>query len=98
MTTHELGFYSCHSYRVWAAVLLHEAGQDGDVIRIRLRWLSEAYRVYLRNTNKTAELDNQALEGNANEIAFELNERELTVTQTNDIEIDDEMGDLEGND
>jgi hypothetical protein len=95
MTAHELSFFSCHSFRVWAAVLLHEAGQDGDVIRIRLRWLSEAYRVYLRNTEKTADLHNKALESNADELLLELSSQELPILPTQEVDIDNEMGELE---
>lgn len=97
MTMQELSYYSCHSYRVWAAVLLHEAGQDGDVIRIRLRWVSEAYRVYLRNTSKTAELHNKALDENTKEILFELDSEELNVT-TSEVQQDNEMGELNDDD
>jgi hypothetical protein len=52
--------HSCHSLRVW--VLLHEAGKDGDYIRVRLRWLSEAYRVYLRDTALMAQFHTKALQ------------------------------------
>jgi hypothetical protein len=34
MTEEELSYYSCHSFRAWAAVLLSEAGKDGDYIKI----------------------------------------------------------------
>ena len=53
--------YSCHSLRVWAAVLLHEAGMLPDFIKKRLRWLGESYRVYLRDTFKTSQQHNDAL-------------------------------------
>jgi len=57
----ELMLYSCHSLRVWAAVLLHEAGKLPDFIKKRLRWLGESYRVYLRDTLKTSQQHNEAL-------------------------------------
>ena len=57
----ELMLYSCHSLRVWAAVLLHEAGMLPDFIKKRLRWLGESYRVYLRDTQKTSQQHNEAL-------------------------------------
>jgi len=57
----ELMLYSCHSLRVWAAVLLHEAGKLPDFIKKRLRWLGESYRVYLRDTLKTGQQHNDAL-------------------------------------
>ena len=35
-----------------AAVLLHEAGKDGAFIKLRIRWLSDCFHVYLRNTQR----------------------------------------------
>ena len=46
----ELQLISVHSIRVEAAVILHEAGKDGPYIKLRLRWLSNCFEVYLRNT------------------------------------------------
>ena len=50
ITDEELSLYSCHSIRVTACVLLHEAGKDGTYIKLRLRWKSECFQIYLRNT------------------------------------------------
>ena len=58
----ELLLYSCHSLRVWACVERYEAGKSPDFIKKRLRWLSEAYRVYQRDTVKTNEQHNDALQ------------------------------------
>ena len=44
----ELRLFPCHSIRVMAAVLIHEAGKDGPYIKLRLRWLSDCFQVYLR--------------------------------------------------
>ena len=54
MTDKELSRFTMHSMRVLAAVLLHEAGKDVDFLKVRLRWLSESHRLYLRNTKKLA--------------------------------------------
>ena len=54
----ELKLISCHSGRVLAAVLLHEAGKGGPYIKLRLRWLSDCYEIYLRNTRKICEQHN----------------------------------------
>lgn len=59
----EINRISAHSYRVWACILLHEAGKKGDYIKKRLRWLSEAYRVYLRDSEILASQHNH---GNTN--------------------------------
>jgi hypothetical protein len=49
-TWDKLKQYSTHSLRVWACVLLNEAGKLPDYIRKRLRWLGDSFRMYLRDT------------------------------------------------
>jgi hypothetical protein len=46
----DLKLISCHSIRVKACVLLAEAGMKGWYIKLRLRWLSDCFEVYIRNT------------------------------------------------
>ena len=46
----EFSKYLAHSLRVTAAVLLHQAQKDPDYIKICLRWVSNAFQKYLRNT------------------------------------------------
>jgi hypothetical protein len=46
--------WTAHSIRVGACVALHEAGADPDFIKKRLRWESESYQLYLRNTPRLA--------------------------------------------
>ena len=46
----ELNKFSAHSFRVWACVLLDEAGKSPDFIKKWLRWLRDSYRIYLRDT------------------------------------------------
>ena len=43
----ELLNYSAHSLRVTAALLLHQAQKDPEYIKIRLRWVSNAFQEYL---------------------------------------------------
>ena len=50
----ELKLISCHTIRVYACVLLSEAGKDGPYIKLRLRWLSNCFKIYLRNTDNIA--------------------------------------------
>ena len=52
ITEADLSLISTHLMRVYACVLLHEAGKDGPYIKLRLRWLSNCFEVYLRNTDK----------------------------------------------
>jgi hypothetical protein len=41
--------YFAHSLRVWACVLLNEAGKLPDYIKKRLQWLGDSFRMYLRD-------------------------------------------------
>jgi len=50
LTKEEISRFSSHSGRVWAVVLLDEAGMNPDFIKSRLRWLGDSYRLYLRDT------------------------------------------------
>jgi len=47
----ELRLYSTHSLYVTAANLLHEVGKDGSYIKLRCRWKSDCYEIYLHNHN-----------------------------------------------
>ena len=49
-TSEELKQYSAHSLRVWACVLLDEAGKLPDYIKKRLHWLGDSFRMYLQDT------------------------------------------------
>ena len=46
----KLSQYSAHSLRVWACVLLDEAGMSPEFIMARLRWMGNSFRMYLRDT------------------------------------------------
>ena len=69
----ELMKYSCHSIRVWACVLLDEAGKSPHLIKKRLRWMGESYRVYLRDTNKIRKQHNEALQESSQNVMELLN-------------------------
>jgi hypothetical protein len=51
LTRDEIMRFSSQSGRVWAIVLLNEAGMLPDFIKSRLRWMGDSYRVYLRDTS-----------------------------------------------
>ena len=51
----DLKRWSSHSIRVSAAVALHRARFEDSYIQTRLRWKSQAFLCYLRNTHYTAE-------------------------------------------
>ncbi len=46
----DLKKYSAHFLRVWACVLLDEAGMSPSFIQKRLRWLGDLFKMYLRDT------------------------------------------------
>jgi hypothetical protein len=100
MSKKETMRFSCHSICVWACVLLYEAGKKGDYIKKRLRWLRECYRIYLRDTEKTASQHNECLRENSDLIsAMKLTQINLPNDVEYTVEEDEEMGvydDLDG--
>lgn len=93
MTKKEIMKFSCHSIRVWACVLLHEAGKKGDYIKKRLRWLSDCYRVYLRDTDTLAAQHNDCLREYDELIkAMRLTQIDLPDNVDYTVMEDDEMG------
>jgi len=71
LTEDEITRFSAHSFRVWACVLLSEAGASPDLIKSRLRWMGDSYRSYLRDTQAINEMHRDALE-KANTAIMEL--------------------------
>ncbi len=57
----ELKKFSAHSLRVWACVLLDQAGKSPSYIQQRLRWQSDSYRLYLRDTLHSSQAHCKAL-------------------------------------
>ena len=43
----ELTLLSCHSLLVWVAVLLRKTSKNEDFVKIRIKWVSKAYPLYL---------------------------------------------------
>ena len=56
-----LASISSHSLQVTACVLLAEAGMPVYFIKLRLRWISDCFEVYIRNTLKMANMHNVAI-------------------------------------
>ena len=77
----ELKLISTHSIRVYACVLLSEAGKDGPYIKLRLRWLSNCFEIYLRNTNNIADQHNAALDS----VHDRMSALAITVSNLNEI-------------
>ncbi len=46
----EIMHFLSHSLRVWAVVLLDEAGMNLNLIKTQIRWMGNSYRLYLQDT------------------------------------------------
>ena len=66
----ELRLFPYHSIRLKVIVLLHEAGKYASHIKLGLRWLSDCFQVYLRNTKLICVQHNASLK-NVNDIILE---------------------------
>ena len=70
MTKEELKRYSAHSLRVWAWVLLDEAGKSPEYIKKRLRWLEDSFQMYLRDTSIIQHQHVKALRAASQEVLY----------------------------
>jgi hypothetical protein len=68
ITKEEEQRYSAHSLRVWACVLLDEAGKSPDYIKKRLRWMGDSFRMYLRDTRVIQDQHREALRASSEEV------------------------------
>jgi hypothetical protein len=57
----EVQQYSAHLLRVWACVLLDEAGKVPDYIKKCLRWMGDSFWMYLRDTRVVQDQHHEAL-------------------------------------
>jgi hypothetical protein len=60
--------YSTHSLRVWACVLLDEAGMSPSFIQKRLRWLGDSFKMYLRDTKAIQDKHLTALQSASSDV------------------------------
>ena len=90
MTKEDLMRFSAHTFRVWACVLLDEAGQKPAFIQKRLRWLGDSYKIYLRDTQAINEQHRDALEKASKKVQELLAQNLATLPE--DCEIDTNMG------
>ncbi len=87
----ELKRFSLHSGRVWALVLLDEAGMSPDFIKSCLRWMGDLYRLYLQDTSILQQKQVDALKGDSDKIMRLLGKNQEILP---DIVLeDDNMGD-----
>ena len=57
-----------HSVRVWAVILLDEAGMNSVFIKSCLHWMGNSYRLYLRDTGVLQAKHMSALERASNDL------------------------------
>ncbi len=86
----EIMRFSSHSIRVWAVVLLHEAGMNPDFIKSQLRWMGNSYRSYLQDTAVLQTKHISALERALNDFIMLFGEN--CVTLPNTVPEDNTMG------
>lgn len=92
-----LNLISTHSGRVYAAVKLHEAGKDATYIKLRLRWESDCFLGYLRNTEVIMEQHNVALD-RAHTRMLALGAYDLPDAPAHLVPVDASLPDLEDDD
>ncbi len=90
LSADEIKHFSSHSGRVWALVLLDEAGMSSAFMTSRLRWMGESYKLYLRDTSVLQQKHVDALKNESDEVMRLLGcNRDIL---PNIIPVDDEMG------
>lgn len=97
----DLHLISTHSLRVTACVLLHEAGMDGSYIKLRLRWKSDCFEMYLRNSNRITLRHNLAITEDTNVLLraiADISSNLLPVIDMAHLTIDDSLPDLNDED
>jgi len=91
-TKEEISKISSHSGRVWALVLIDEAGKSPTFVKSRLRWLGESFRLYLRDTAIIIAQHNDALKSASKRMLALLGENLNTLP--NVVPLDNDMGNL----
>ncbi len=64
----QLTKYSAHTLRVWACVLLDEAGTNSEFIQSRQQWMGSSYKMYLRDTSVIQDKHQDALRSASQEV------------------------------
>lgn len=96
LTKDEISRFSSHSGRVWALVLLDEAGMSPEFIQFPLRWLGASYRLYLRDTSVIQSKHISALNEASNGVVRLLGKNSTILPS--DVPIDEEMGEYNSED
>jgi hypothetical protein len=79
LTKDEIMCFSSHSGRVWAVVILDEAGMQPDFIKSRLRWMGDSYRLCLQDTSILQQKHLKALDRTSTEFTTLIGENRMTL-------------------
>ena len=79
LTKDEIMRFSSHSGRVWAVVILDEAGMQPDFIKSRLCWMGDSHRLYLRDTSILQQKHLTALDRASTEFMTLFGENRMTL-------------------
>jgi len=90
-SSEELSRISSHSGRVWALVLLDEAGMSPAFMTSRLRWMGDSYKLYLRDTSILQHKHIDALKKESDELMKLLGTNKDVLP--NVVPVDNDMGD-----
>ena len=90
-SANELSRISSHSGRVWALVLLDEAGMTPAFMTSWLRWMGDSYKLYLRNTSILQHKHIDALKKESDELMKLLGTNKNVLP--NVVPLDNDMGD-----
>ena len=90
MTWEEISRFSLHSGRIWAVVLLDKAGMSPEFIKCWLRYLSNAYRLYLCDTSVIQSKHTDALNKDSENIIKLLGENRMILLDI--VPIKNDMG------
>ena len=90
LTEHEIKRFSSHSGRVWALVLLDEAGMSPNFMTSRFRWMGGSYELYLHDTSVLRQKHVNDLSKESDEVILLLgNNRDIL---SDIVPVDNEMG------
>jgi len=97
MSKDKLSRFSAHSLRVWACVLLDEAGMSPEFIMLRLRWMRNSFRMYLSDTGMIQDKHRDILRAASQEVLDLIGGPTLTLipdlTGLSIVDVDESMGD-----
>ena len=96
LSKEDLSRFSALSLRVWACVLLDEAGMSPDFIMSRLRWMGNSFRMYLRDTGMIQDKHRDILRATLQEVLDLIGGPTLTLildlTRLSIVDVDKTMG------